>query len=211
MISVLTQRLAKKIYLKIDSIFPEDVTCYYFAYGANIDPDFIRGRIKNFQIIGLGHLKNYELSINVPCEYDLKGFGGIVSSEGESVYGTLYKVSRRSFKILDWLEWVPFKFYERHNVKIICNDLVFEAYTYFPSCPKNGLYCSSGYRDLLIKGLSKIGAPADYIKKVSSFETMNDFKIDHSFNLMNPSKKRLLPGSFYVIHDLIREKVCSLI
>lgn len=189
----------------------EDKSVYYFAYGANMSPDLFKSRVPDYEFLGLAELHKHELKFNVPCEYLNKGFAGIAPCADGIVFGALYKISKTSLVFLDWAEWVPFNFYRRELIEVVANSKKNLANVYIQQCPKEGLIPSNGYKNLILKSLENINADANYIKKIKEISGQNQFELDHSFNLSNPSKRRVLRPSFYRWHDIIREWMCEYI
>jgi hypothetical protein len=210
MITIIEQRLLKKIHSYHEKKSTK-MNHLYFGYGANANPTFFSKRVKNFNIIGPAVLKGYQLSFNTPCEYKLKGFAGVSKSSNETVYGTLFSVSGEGLLLLDVLEWVKFGFYNRSQLKVTCGEEVLNSHVYIPTNPRQGLYPSEGYLNLLIKGAIEMKFPDEYLKHLQAHEYRLQFELDHSFNLSNPAVSRWLPPSFYGLHDKLREKLCNLI
>lgn len=208
MITILKQRFSKKLHAKL-ARKDESLTTFYFGYGANIDPEFFKTRLRHFEIIGMGELNDFEFRINVPCEYKRKGYGGLVTAPNKTTYGTVYKISDAALKLLDIMEWVPFKFYKKEFIPVKVKDRVLSAIVYIPCHPRENLIAPEGYMRLLIEGARKMAFPNRYIEYLSSLPTGSNFELDHAFNLSDPSKNRLFPSQIYVIHDRIREWLCS--
>lgn len=210
MITVLRQRLLKRAFVKKHDLSEEN-TIYYFGYGANLNTSYFLGQFPSAEFIGVGKLSDFSFSINMPCEYIGKGFGGIEKQRGEVVYGALYKISKSAMHFLNILEWVPFNFYRPELIEVSCNELTYQAVVYFPCLVKSDLKTSHGYKDLILKGGSKLNLPSDYLSKIQGIRTSDTFELDNSFNLASPGKPRLFPSSFYVWHDILREKLCEII
>jgi len=206
MLTIIEQRLLKKIYSGIESSHSK-LSTLYFGYGANSSPKFFARRLKHFEVIGDGILKNYQLSFNTPCEYLGKGYGGITSAQNGIVYGTIYKISSEALALLDVLEWVKYGFYHRETLQI---DLI-QAEVYVPTNPRENLLPSKQYLDFLISGAVEMKQPAGYVDFLKSHPYQEQFVLDHSFNLRNPSSSRLFPGTLCAFHDRLREKLCNLI
>ncbi len=209
MLTILNQRL-NRFLTRGKMLHSNEVkSVYYFAYGANLSPDFFRTRIPEFELIGLGVLPDYQLEFNVPCEYIGKGFAGITPSNGDSVFGALYKITPASLEFLDWAEWLPFNFYRREKLDIKIGLDSISAEVYIQQNPRKNLYPSNGYKNLILSSLKKMNAPEAYIEKISKTEGRDNFALDHSFNLADPASPRYFPALFYVWHDKLREILCK--
>jgi gamma-glutamylcyclotransferase (GGCT)/AIG2-like uncharacterized protein YtfP len=145
MLTILQQRILKKVLTHKASLAGRGLTELYLGYGANIDPDFFKKRIKSFNYVGIGKLENYAFKFNTPCEYYLKGYGGVEKLDGQNVYGSLYQISSETLELLDCLEWVPFHFYRREKLPIRLEDgTLVDAHVYIPNFPRKGLYPPKG-------------------------------------------------------------------
>lgn len=211
MLTIFKHRLFKKKLSILEASSKAKADILYLGYGANIDPDFFSKRITRFEVLGVASLENYTFLMNTPCEYKFKGFGGIEERVGEQVFGTLYKINRDSLNLLDCLEWVPFNFYKRESLPVKIDNKYLNAEVYVPLAPRNNLYSSKAYLDLLVFGAMKMDYPKAYIEYLRSFEVKDNFLLDHEFNLNDPRKKRLLPAFCYKKIDLLREKLCKII
>jgi len=211
MLTIIRQRTLKKLLQYKEKNSKSLPTIYYFGYGANIDPDFLAKRISTFEVLGAAQIEGYKFSFNTPCEYLKKGFGGISEAEGQTVYGTLYKLREESLELLDCLEWVLFNFYKRSLVTVKHEDQSIQAHVYIPMCPRDDLIPSNGYKNLIVRMAKKYSLPEQYIATLEAVEAKDIFPLDHAFNLRDPSKKRILTNQYYVLHDKLREKLCNLI
>ena len=220
MITILQQRTLKygmKELLKLKASFGRDqeLDAYYFGYGANLSIDRFRKWHIPAEIVGTSFIQNYQIKFNLPCEYKGKGFAGIEMAPGKKVWGLLFKVNLKALKMLDVLEWVPFKFYERKLFEVKCNDETYTRVHSYVTCnPRNGLIPSRGYLDFIIQSGRKVGFPEDYLEELSLFSPASEFELDPTFVLRDPSKKRIFSDTFselYLAHDKLREKLTRLI
>ncbi len=211
MITIFKHRL-RKYFAKNKMMSSKDLkSVYYFAYGANMNYKFFKTRVPDAEVLGMAELKDYVLKFNVPCEYSGKGFAGIDSLENSSVFGVLYKITPSALEFLDWAEWAPFNFYYRKNLEVFANGISTEAEVYIPSFPTEGLVPSLGYKNLIIEALKTAVVDSEYINQIGQIKHRENFILDNSFNLSCPGKARLLPARFYILHDVIREKICNYI
>lgn len=209
MLTIITQRLNRKLHREREKYSAGPLEIYYFGYGANIDPDFFASRITHHEFVGVGTLQDYELKFNTPCEYKGKGFAGVVESKGSKVYGTVYKISKEGLELLDWMEWVPFKFYYRKQLDILIDKNILKAEVYVPCHPSKNLYPPKGYISLITKGAYKLNFPIDFIQFLERTETRTHFELNNKFNLNNPARSRILPSFMYYYLDIVREFMCK--
>lgn len=199
----------KKTNLKTEQSF------YYFGYGANLSNKHLEKYNISSQRIGTALLDDHQLKFDLPCEYIGKGFAGIQPSPGAQTWGSLFKINREGLAMLDVLEWVPFKFYERKTVTVTCEDKTYaNVQAYFTCSPKEGLVPSEGYLNYIISNGISEGLPQVYLDELKKTETKTEFEIDPGFCLSNPGKRRWKEESlrrFYQEHDKLREKLTKLI
>jgi gamma-glutamylcyclotransferase (GGCT)/AIG2-like uncharacterized protein YtfP len=193
----------------------QNLDAYYFGYGANLSIDRFRKWHIPAEIVGTAFIKNYKIKFNLPCEYKGKGFAGIEQSQGEMVWGILFKVNSKALKMLDVLEWVPFNFYERKLFVVMQNEETFKnVHSYVTSNPQYNLVPSKAYLDFIINSGIRANFPKYYLDELSSTPTKNNFELDTTFVLRNPSRKRIFIESLsqlYLFHDKLREKLARLI
>ena len=83
----------------------------YFGYASNLSPQAIKGRCPDSLFCGLGVLKGWKFNINST------GYGNIVESAEDEVYGSLSFLSPRDEAGLDESEGVPWA-YEKKWVEV---------------------------------------------------------------------------------------------
>ncbi|PPQ91404.1 hypothetical protein CVT25_014292 [Psilocybe cyanescens] len=138
----------------------------YFGYGSNLWLDQMNRRCPESKYIGVGSLANWRWIINE------RGYGNIVPSPGDIVYGLMYELSRRDEHDLDIYEG------ETYQKQIIPVN-----FTGTSDSPAEGIVRSLIYVDVERKsdgsprkeyiyrmnmGIAdalKEGVPADYIDK----------------------------------------------
>ncbi len=217
MITVILQRLAKYSLQSTNRWLGIPLAIrsqYYFAYGANMDPDLLRQKNifpkHSFQIV----LPGYDISISSPCEMAGKGFASIQKNENSKICGVLHDVTALELILLDILEWVPMGFHRRRRVTVrtpIGNHPV-KAWAYEAKHPKSNLKTSPGYRNLLVASARKFGHPESYIETLQSLPVAESFDFDHGFRLSHAGKRRWFEKKLlrlYRCHDVLREALCQ--
>jgi gamma-glutamylcyclotransferase (GGCT)/AIG2-like uncharacterized protein YtfP len=82
-------------------------TLFNFAYGSNIDPDWMRRRAPSARVVGTGWLRGWERRLDVlaPDHYpDGGAIAGLYRSDEGSVEGVVYEISRQDKARLDEYE-----------------------------------------------------------------------------------------------------------
>ena len=220
MITILQQRALKysfREYLRIKKSLglEQDLDALYFGYGANLSIERFKKWHIPVEIIGTAFLENHQLKFNLPCEYVGKGFAGIEETKGMKVWGILFKVNSNALRMLDVLEWVPFKFYNRKTFSVISNGKTYtKVHSYVTCYPRHDLLPSKGYLDFIIQSGVNANFPEEYLKELASTQAKTNFEIDNTFVLRDPARKRLFINRLsriYQIHDNLREKLTRLI
>ena len=188
----------------------------YFAFGANMDPELLRKKEIYPRSSKKCELKDYQLKIDVPCEYLGKGFASVSISKGDSVWGVVHDISFLEMLYIDVLEWVLFSFHKRvaDNVQIEGEETSVKTWFYVAGSPRGDLKTSNGYKQMLLDAANKFDFPMEYIRSIEDLPTGNKFDYDHGFRLSNPSKRRYFEKELrriYSAHDKLRDKLCSII
>lgn len=220
MITILQQRSLKygmRELLKLKKSLGQDqeLDTYYFGYGANLSIERFKKWHIPAEVVGTSYIENHQLKFNLPCEYKGKGFAGIEECSGRKTWGILFKVNSKALRMLDVLEWVPFKFYERKLFKVINNGETYsDVHSYVTCHPRSNLVPSKGYLDFIIQAGTRAHFPEEYLQELSLHPFAEKFELDTSFDLRDPSRKRLFNdqlSKIYLIHDNLREKLTRLI
>ena len=217
MITVLKHRLFKHTYktiFRFRKLNKENVSEYYFGYGANLNPDrFIKLNL-NFKDCGVAYLQDHQIDFSLPTEYKFKSYAGVHVKKGAIVPGYLVQMDKLSLKYLDVLEWCGFGAYERVKRKVKLEGKELDAWIYVVKNPDFNRYPSKIYLENMIKAANQNNFSSEYIDLLINQEYKENFAIDPLFSLRTYSSSRvdnkiLIP--IYKIHDKVREVLCSLI
>ena len=104
---------------------------YYFAYGCNMDPGVMAGRLGKRSRRLLAWIKGYRLVFDVPYSRDPHiGFANIQRDPRETVYGVLYtQVTKKGFDELDHQEEFP-DLYKRKLITVFTVEGPIKALVY---------------------------------------------------------------------------------
>lgn len=86
---------------------------FYFAYGANLDPERFKKYQANVEAVGVARLDGFSMKFTLPCEYVGKGFASIEADAKGTVWGYLYKLDRPTLTFLDACEYAFLRHYVR--------------------------------------------------------------------------------------------------
>jgi cation transport regulator ChaC len=128
-----------------------DCSVYYFAYGSNMDISRLETRIgaNNFNIIGRGILKDYELKFN-KIKDDGSAAANVELLKGSRTEGLLFEINPSQNQVLDKLdgyEGVSTKHYFRRMIDIEFENTTVQAFIYIAHKSKtvNGIFPTKEY------------------------------------------------------------------
>ena len=141
---------------------------WYFAYGSNMG----RERLELHRAIKVlevrqGVLENYRLVFNkISSVRPSTGCANIVPSEGDSVFGILYRIRDSDIETMDIFEGVSSDQYHRENILVRDeeNSLV-ESEVYIADQVGENLEPSIEYLDSLVEGAVESGIDRRYIEE----------------------------------------------
>jgi gamma-glutamylcyclotransferase (GGCT)/AIG2-like uncharacterized protein YtfP len=152
---------------------------WYFAYGSNMKQERLESRIKRSNLIcRKGVLYDYTLCFNKAAD-DGSGYANIKISEGNHVWGVLYKLSDKELKRLDIHEGVSDHYLRNKStqqwIKINNSQVLAEVYVANPDNINDSLKPHKYYLGLLIDGASAKNhdLPEEYIIFLKSFKTID--------------------------------------
>jgi gamma-glutamylcyclotransferase (GGCT)/AIG2-like uncharacterized protein YtfP len=151
----------------------------YFAYGSNLDPDQMRSRCPDHQVVGLAALREHRLTFPL---YSNRWGGGVASVQlhhGETVWGVLHELIEKDLEALDGFEGFrgtgdQHNVYDRDQITV---ELVRPDDGSIPRRVRAGIYVarpsnpsppSRRYLDVLVKGARHHRLPEEYIAKLSA-------------------------------------------
>ncbi|CAK1361519.1 hypothetical protein CB0940_03117 [Cercospora beticola] len=140
----------------------------YFGYASNLAHSSIKGRCPDSLFCGLARLEDYKWHINDT------GFGNIVPSKGDHVYGALVFLSPRDEAGLDESEGVPW-LYQKHSLEVerinadgSASGQKVQVTTYVDVERTEDGVIDRGYVVWIVKAIreaSAIGMPKEYVEK----------------------------------------------
>ncbi len=220
MLSILSQRASKYSLTAILSLLKKmnmnkinHPTEYYFGYGANLSTERFQKKNMAVEDFGIAELRDYKINFSLPTESIGKGYASIEPSKNDIVYGKLFKISKLSLVLLDIMEWVPYRFYDRIKVTIYSNNKqIKNVNVYIASFPKKGLKPTKTYLHNIIKESKRLKFPQSYIEMLEKVEYGDNFKLDSGFRLSHTGKRRLFEkrlAALYLKHDKLRDIIAS--
>lgn len=143
----------------------------YFAYGSNMDQGQMKERCPGAELLGPAALPGYRAAFTIFSPKRLCGCADIVSSEGDAVYGLLYRLSEEEMRRMDEFEGHPLH-YQRITVRVVDGEgEEREAETYEVVEKKEGLAPSAHYLGLMREAAAKFRFPEGYQEFLRNTQT----------------------------------------
>ncbi len=138
----------------------------YFAYGSNLNKGQMKRRCPSSEFAGIARLDGYKLAFT---RYSTKRKGGVASiekSEGDCVWGALYKVADEDIESLDKHEGVPYSYLRNDEIQVASPDgKPVQVFTYLAN--KTAYFTPhKDYLQQIIRGASQAELPAEYIEEL---------------------------------------------
>lgn len=147
-------------------------TVYYFAYGANLDPETLDERFIRPLSSQPFVLQNHALQFSHTGPYKGMGFACAESSPGNVVYGKLYELTEADGRRMDFHEAVPVL--KRHK-KVTFTQSGITAFFYQSARPLRGLKPTVDYLECILDGFQSLpNVPKSYIEALSRTETLKE-------------------------------------
>jgi gamma-glutamylcyclotransferase len=142
-------------------------TVLYFAYGANMSRTQMRSRAGNILEERTAHLPNYELRFNKKVRGGLGG-ANIQPSQGNTVYGVLYKIEENAFRSMDRYEGVPVH-YRRIEVLVTPEGgQPVPAQVYIAAKVEKGLRAALHDLNAILEGAGEHSLPEAYVGEIKA-------------------------------------------
>lgn len=157
----------------------------YFAYGSNLDPDQMRERCPDSQIVGLAVLPDHKLTFPLYSQRWGGGAAGVTHEHGGTVWGALYELSESDLASLDRYEhWIgPGDHHNLYDRDLVTVELTrpddgsvprrVRAITYFART-LNPTPPTRRYMDTVLKGARHHQLPAEYVEWLESVEVASE-------------------------------------
>lgn len=155
----------------------------YFAYGSNMDPEQMRERCPDHEVVGLAALHDHQIAFP---HYSLHWSGGVAGAQphhGDAVWGVLYEISEHDLATLDGIEGFrgpgdEHNVYDREPVTV---ELVRADDGSFPRRVRASAYFARPskptpptreYLDRMLRGARHHHLPEEYVEMLTAIETL---------------------------------------
>jgi cation transport regulator ChaC len=142
-----------------------DDTCWYFAYGSNLDPATFLGRRRMRPLAACpARLDGFALVFDLPVGPGERAVANLREAQGEHVHGVAYRLADTDCLHLDRTEGVHRGYYARRAVSLALPDGgTLESFTYVSRFSFPNRKPSHRYLGLLLRGARHHGLPAEYV------------------------------------------------
>ena len=143
----------------------------YFAYGANLDPQVLRGRwIEPFDIKPY-FLKGFSLAFNHRIPFSGVGMGSVVPCDDKNVFGVVYEISLIDLMRLDCME--ARTVFQRYLRKQFSDVDLGEVHYYVSNTPGTGLVPTTLYLGKIVAGYSlHLGAESSEVSELKTMKSI---------------------------------------
>lgn len=142
---------------------------YYFSYGSNMSQRQMSDRVKNAEMTGVAYLENYKLVFNRKGSYRPGGVASVEASDGNRVYGTIWKMPMTQLIEMD--EHEDPKAYVRETKTVIGLDGEEKDCYLYLSIPQGSIEPDPHYLELIISSANEAGLPTEYMEYLESFRS----------------------------------------
>lgn len=137
---------------------------YYFAFGANLDPQVLKKR----KIVPLEErefvLNNFEIKFDHPGAWQGMGYASAQAAPNKKIYGKLYRLDAIDAQRLDYFESV---YFIKRYKKVFVTQESWYFYFYQSAMPRLGLRPNALYRQKIIDGLQHLqSVPTEYLEQM---------------------------------------------
>lgn len=139
----------------------------YFAYGSNMSKERLKERGIEFEKYGIGYIKNMGFRLNKKS-IDGSAKANIEKSEGERVWGVLYRINSQSKELLDEIEHN----YHTETVDVnLSESCSVKALTYVSDYTTEDQRATREYKEIIVQGAVENNLPDHYVKFLKKIPT----------------------------------------
>ncbi|MCS7142764.1 MAG: gamma-glutamylcyclotransferase [Aigarchaeota archaeon] len=140
----------------------------YFAYGATLNPQYMKRIVTGWTYMRRATLEGYRLVFDAYSPSWRGGVAGIREETNSVVYGVVYLIHDEDLKSLDKYEGVP-NTRARSRVTLQMDDTYLNGITHNTINPRPYVVPSKEYVAELLKGLKAVGYDEEVVKRVSDY------------------------------------------
>jgi len=139
----------------------------YFAYGSNMSEERLKEREIGFEKYNIGYIENMKLIMNKKS-IDGSAKANIVKTNGETVWGVLYRIDSRFKQSLDRFEGN----YQSEILDVnLCESCSVKALTYTSNYTTEDQRAYDDYKEIIIQGALEHNLPEYYVELLKKIPT----------------------------------------
>jgi len=151
----------------------------YFAYGSNMDPEQMKTRCPNAELVGIGVMENHVLcfprrSVKRNC-----GVSSVAPLAGHKTWGVVYRLTSKDLAALDGSEGFrsdrapKLNSYNRVGVIVSFDDLPTDMVTYVAVAQEDVPLPNAAYLKHIREGARYHSLPAAYLEHLEGIEHLD--------------------------------------
>lgn len=142
---------------------------YHFAYGSNLNLDFLNQYVPSAEYIMKAYLPNFEVQFRFWSKKRQGGISSIIERPGGVVHGVIYECDEEDMKKLDILESVNQGLYKRETFKVLGEDQNwYDVDLYRVVKPMGPFTPARSYVALMLSGAKAHGLDREYIRFIEN-------------------------------------------
>lgn len=149
---------------------------YHFAYGSNLNLDFLLQYVPSAEYVMKAYLPNFEVQFRFWSKKRQGGISSIIEKPGGMVHGVIYECDEEDMKKMDILESVNQGLYKRETFKVLGEDQNwYDADLYRVVKPLGPFTPAHSYVELMLSGAKAHGLDREYIRFIENiYEQSSD-------------------------------------
>lgn len=149
---------------------------YHFAYGSNLNLEFLNQYVPSAQYVMKAYLPNFEVQFRFWSKKRQGGISSIIERPGGMVHGVIYECDEKDMKKMDILESVNQGLYKRETFKVLGEDQNwYDADLYIVVKPLGPFTPARSYVELMLSGAKSHGLDREYIRFIENiYEQSSD-------------------------------------
>jgi len=142
---------------------------YHFAYGSNLNLDFLNQYVPSAEYIMKAYLPNFEVQFRFWSKKRQGGISSIIEKPGGMVHGVIYECDEEDMKKMDILESVNQGLYKRETFKVLGEDQNWYDADLYRIVKSQGPFTPArSYVELMLSGAKAHGLDREYIRFIEN-------------------------------------------
>ncbi len=150
-------------------------TMLYFAYGSNMCPGRLRGRVPSATAVGVARLPRHVFRFH-KCSTDGSGKGNafLTGNTADVVWGVIFDIDLREKGALDDAEGLGYGYLEKTATVFDGSNKPLQDTLYYATDIDNKLSPYTWYKRFVVEGAQQHGLPTNYIAEIDAMPAIED-------------------------------------